>query len=242
MIVDDEYMLRNNMVRKIEQLQMGFVVTTEASNGQEALELLAKNDIQLVISDIRMPGTDGLSLCKIIHNQFPGVLTILLTGYADFEYSREALRYGVSDYLLKPVEMEDLRNSFYHILPVLEKEYELDNNSSNTLNSTDDLVEYMLSYLREHYMEDIDMGELAHKFGVTSSYLSQQFRKKTGDSPIRYLTEIRINEAKRLLIQTQASISEIGIKVGYPDQFYFSKTFRKLEGKSPHAFRKEQLE
>ena len=86
-------------------------------------------------------------------------------------------------------------------------------------------------------MEAVDIGELADQMGFTSAYLSKIFKRFTGTTPIKMLTNIRIHNAKKLLKNTNYSIQEIGKKVGYPDQFHFSKTFRKVVGMNPSAFR-----
>ena len=111
LLVDDEYYVRQSLLRRIRNLENeDFKVIGEAENGEEALDMLRKHDIQLVITDIRMPVMDGLDLTRKILEQYPHILTVILTGYADFEYARKALRYGAFDYLLKPVSEESLDN------------------------------------------------------------------------------------------------------------------------------------
>ncbi len=94
-------------------------------------------------------------------------------------------------------------------------------------------------YLKDHFREDTDLGAVAEKFGFSSSYLSKIFTRSKGESPIRYLTAIRMKEAKRLLSTTDEPIARVGELSGYPDQFYFSRTFRKETGENPSAYRKK---
>ena len=215
LLVDDEYYVRQSLLRRIRNLENeDFKVIGEAENGEEALDMLRKHDIQLVITDIRMPVMDGLDLTRKILEQYPHILTVILTGYADFEYARKALRYGAFDYLLKPVSEESL----------------------------DNLLSRARTRLSEHYMEDIDISLMASELGFHSAYLTRLFGRYAGVTPLKYLTNLRIQEAKRLLLDTSLPISVVGERVGYPDQFHFSKTFRKATGVNPSAFRKQEKE
>ena len=94
--------------------------------------------------------------------------------------------------------------------------------------------------MKEHYMESIDISTLADDLGFQSSYLTRLFGKHVGVTPLKYLTGIRIREAQRLLLDTSLPISEVGTRVGYSDQFHFSKTFRKATGMNPSAYRKAE--
>ena len=247
LLVDDEYYLRQTLVRRIGELGSEFRVEEEAENGQEALKLLKEKDIQLVITDIRMPVMDGLELSRKIQELYPDILTIILTGYADFSYAREALRYGVFDYLLKPVDPESLENVLNRASLRLRNDVELSLEDTADLSSSGNLsakesVDQAIAYMRLHYMEDIDIGTMAEKLGFHSAYLTKLFNRYAGESPLKYLTSIRIHEAKKLLKDPSLTISAVGERVGYPDQFHFSKTFRKATGMNPSAFRKQSEE
>ena len=227
LLVDDEYYVRQSLLRRIRNLENeDFKVIGEAENGEEALDMLRKHDIQLVITDIRMPVMDGLDLTRKILEQYPHILTVILTGYADFEYARKALRYGAFDYLLKPVSEESLDNLLSRARTRLSELYELPEDERNNM-SGEEYVQLAIRYLNEHYMEDIDISLMASELGFHSAYLTRLFGRYAGVTPLKYLTNLRIQEAKRLLLDTSLPISVVGERVGYPDQFHFSKTFRK---------------
>ncbi len=239
LLVEDEHFIRESIVRIVEDLGDVFRIKAQASNGTEALECLKREDIQIVITDIRMPVMDGLTLTKHINNQYPDIITIILTGYADFEYAKEALRQNVFEYLLKPVDPEELHDTLTRAGIKLGKiDLSIDQDLTSNYDSKEQ-AEYVYCYIKEHYMETVDIGELAEKLGFTSAYLSKIFKKHTGTTPIKMLTNIRIHNAKKLLLHTNATIQEIGKKVGYPDQFHFSKTFRKVVGMNPSAYREK---
>lgn len=238
LLVEDEKLLMQSFSRHIDALDAGFRVVCQASNGEEALVHLKKENIHLVMTDIRMPVMDGLALAKQIHEKYPNILTIVLTGYADFDYAREALKQGGFDYMLKPVVQEDLETSLSKARLQLQKLFELQEDPSLIGKHAEEIVEYMVLYMREHYMDEIDISSFSATLGFTSAYLTKIFNRYKGDTPLKYLTGIRIHEAKRLLTDTNLPIKEVGERVGYPDQFHFSKTFRKLIGMNPTAYRK----
>ncbi len=239
-LVDDEFYIRQSLQRHFNNLDSeDFKVIAEAENGQEALVLLEQHTVQMVITDIRMPVMDGLELARRIHERYPHIITVILTGYADFEYAQKSLRYGAFDYLLKPVGEEALDDLLGRARTVLNDLYELPEEKRTSL-SGEESVQQAIRYMQEHYMEDIDIGVLASEMGFHSAYLTRLFGRYVGISPLKYLTNIRIQEAKRLLLDTSLPISAVGEQVGYPDQFHFSKTFRKATGENPSAFRKNK--
>lgn len=237
MLVEDEFLLRQSLSRHIEALGPFYKVICQFPDGMAALDALQTEDIHIVITDIRMPVMDGLSLARNIHERYPHILTIVLSGYADFKYAQEALRQGVFDYLLKPVSREKLESSLEKASLLLEKHFQLEEDASLTGKDSQEIIDYVILYIRSHYMDDVDFSELSSRFGFSSAYLTKLFSKHVGNTPLKYLTDIRIQEAKHLLLNTNLPIREVGAKVGYPDQFHFSKTFRKLTGVNPTAYR-----
>lgn len=180
---------------------------------------------------------DGLALSKQIHLLYPEIVTVIITRYADFEYAREALRQQVFDYITKPVSENDMANILAKIQLKLSLMYELPEDHSTSGNDTQHLTDQVISYIQDHYMEDIDFGSVAESMGFSAAYLTKIFKKHTGTTPVKMLTEVRIHKAKQLLTTTTMTIQEIGGAVGYPDQFHFSKTFRKIVDSNPTAYR-----
>lgn len=237
LLVEDEYYLRQALKHNIETIGDPFIVTCEATNGAEALDILKKEQVHLVITDIQMPVMDGLSLTRQIHLLYPEIITVIITGYAEFEYAREALRQQVFDYITKPVSEDDMANILTKIQLRLSTIYELPDDTGISGNDSKSHADHVSSYIQEHYMEDIDFGALAESLGFSAAYLTKIFKKHTGTTPVKMLTEVRIHKAKQLLTTTSMTIQEIGDAVGYPDQFHFSKTFRKIVDSNPTAYR-----
>ena len=122
LITDDEIQIRKGLRLKVDWEEEGFQLVEEASNGKEALEILRTNDIDVVITDMRMPIMDGVELAKRCHQEFPHVKVIVLSGYSDFEYVRNSLQQGVKDYLLKPVAPDELVEALRKIRKEVEEE------------------------------------------------------------------------------------------------------------------------
>jgi two-component system response regulator YesN len=122
MIVDDEMTIRLGLETIIDWEKLNCTILNEAADGIEALEKIDANPPDIVITDIRMPGMDGLELAKNISRKHPGIKVIILTGYADFEYAQTAIRYGVLDFVLKPTEISSIESAVNKAVSLLEAE------------------------------------------------------------------------------------------------------------------------
>jgi two-component system, response regulator YesN len=122
MIVEDSKPILRNIQQQIEKTDSQVIVTRQAYNGVEALEILKKTDIDILFTDIRMPKMDGLTLIEEALKINPNVKTVLLTGYNDFEHARRAIQLNVSDYLLKPLDPSELKRVLSRIIGELQRE------------------------------------------------------------------------------------------------------------------------
>lgn len=121
-VVEDELPILNNIVRKLNNLDLPLTVVATATNGEDALELVHKHRPHLLITDIHMPGMDGLTLCKTLYKQYPEIKLVILSGYDEFSYAQKAIHYQVADYLLKPVNLTRLRETMSGLCALLKKE------------------------------------------------------------------------------------------------------------------------
>ncbi|MCM3786413.1 response regulator [Neobacillus mesonae] len=118
-IADDEYMIHASLAKQVESSGLPFQVVGEAEDGQEALQLLSKQP-DLIITDICMPGMDGLTFIEQAKDINPHIVFLIISGYGDFEYARSALRLGVEDFLLKPVNPDKFKHTLTSILQKIE--------------------------------------------------------------------------------------------------------------------------
>lgn len=240
LVVEDESLIRRNLIKKIASLNLPLNLAGEASNGMEAILLADKLCPELVITDIRMPQCDGLEVAAYLQRNHPDVKIIIISGFDDFSYAQSAIQYGVKDYLLKPIKLETLSESLHKLLITMQKESESleDYTADSSSLDREAICKLMETYLQENYRSDISFQVLSERFGFTPEYLSKIFKKHTGETPSKYLTRLRMNEAKHLLVgNPELEIQKIGELVGYKDAFYFSRAFKSYTGIQPSEFR-----
>lgn len=151
MLVDDEEEVRKAMIRKMDWEQLGFTVAGDAENGEDALEKLEQLEPDVVMTDIRMPYMDGLTLVARIREKYPFVKILIFSGYDDFEYAKQAIKYKVTEYILKPVNGEELAEILTRVRVSLDEEIEQRRNISILQES----YENSLPMLRELFLNDL---------------------------------------------------------------------------------------
>jgi two-component system, response regulator YesN len=239
-VVEDERLIQKNIIKKIEFLSLPLTLVGSATNGMDAQLLIERVCPDLVITDINMPQYNGLELSHYLIKNHPTIKTIIITGYSDFSFAQSALKYGVKDYLLKPISVESLNTCLQKILITMSSEHNELATISNDTNHLDQKTIYELveQFLCDNYKQDISLGEMANHFGFSIEYLGKIFKKYTKQTPSKYLAKLRINEAKRLLnSQPELEIQKIAEMVGYKDNFYFSRTFKSQVGVPPSDYR-----
>ena len=123
LIVEDEPIVRQGITQMIPFEEFGFELVAACENGIQAQQIIDQSPPDAMISDICMPDMDGLELCAYVHQKYPHIKTILLTGYDEFEYARQALTVGVLDYLLKPITKKQFKALLEKLKVALDREY-----------------------------------------------------------------------------------------------------------------------
>ncbi len=116
LVADDEYYARKALVMMLEKSELPISVNGDFEDGEEVIEFLQENEADIIITDIRMPNTDGLELVKYVQEHMPKCSVVIETGYEDFQYARNALRYHVKEYLTKPINESELIKCIKDIL------------------------------------------------------------------------------------------------------------------------------
>ena len=121
MIVDDEQIIREALSSMIDYTSLGYKVIATAKNGMEAYDRIRDDYPDVVITDIKMPFMDGLTLARLAKKEIPGLKVVILSGYDDFNYAKQAIGIGVEDYLLKPItknalieRLSEIRSRYEH--------------------------------------------------------------------------------------------------------------------------------
>lgn len=151
LIVDDEPLTREYMKLNVSSIHSSWTVAGEAEDGAEALDFIEKQSVDLIITDIKMPVMDGLELCRSISQRYPGQKVIILSGYDEFAYAKEAMLYGVNEYLLKPIVKEDLKAALDNIAKKLEHE----KNSELAFNSLLNLSADSKGYVVKKFLQSL---------------------------------------------------------------------------------------
>lgn len=349
MIVEDEERIRQGLCYIIENLIEGWEVSYAAENGLEALEMLSSHPVELIITDISMAQMNGLQLIEKVHECYPQVLTIILTGHASFNYAQSAIRCGVVDYILKPLSPQKLRNALQRVEAILQQRrfapLSLSANDSERLlkienlfvraivsqntagmhralreiqsltgcsvteklgelhtlyqfslsrildslaaegrgtvdktvvypeveklmlvrneeqweewlrtvcqtlqcafveaqNDIHQVVREVVEHMRTHYGEQITLESLAARFNISGNYLSDLFKKEMGIGYREYLTRLRIQQAKQLLVSDKKpTLQEVAEQVGYANERYFVDVFKKEMGMTPGEYKRQK--
>ncbi|SCY85030.1 two component transcriptional regulator, AraC family [Paenibacillus polysaccharolyticus] len=248
LIVDDEPRTREGIRKTLEIWSAGKNRIQTVASGVEAREWLASQPADLLITDVRMPELSGLSLVEAIQH-FPGKPAVLImSGYADFNYAQQAIKLGVVDYLLKPIDKEQLLQTVQKALFLHEQQRRIQAMQDIVDPKLVDIRERReqqdntpigeaLAYIETHLGEPMTMRELADSLHLNSSYFSVLFKEQVGLNFSEYLMRKRVQRAKELLVQTNLPISEIAERVGYQTDKYFIKVFKSLENISPSKYR-----
>ncbi len=245
-VAEDEELILQNLVKKIQAVDPAFQVIGTALDGATAIRMLEDVTADLLITDIHMPAMDGLEVIRQAHSKYPNVLKVIVSGYDDFEYAREAMKHEVVDYLLKPVKTNDLEGVLARVKLKLSQERErrhapklakLDNHDY----TPEEIVRNVQEFLKSNFASELNLEEISRQFNFNPSYLTKIFIKHAGEPPSKYLITLRIGEAKRLLESEKSwSVKEIGERVGYPDPYYFSRIFKQVTGVTPREYRNKE--
>lgn len=240
LLVEDERWVRAVLREVLSQTGLPFEIVKECTNGLEALDWLKGNEVDIIFADFKMPVMDGISFAEELGKLNNNTPMIFISGHDDFQVARKAMRCGVIDYLLKPVEVEDMQISLQKWMDSKVKRVELEESYVPSGKSSQSTIEQVIQIIRESPPSDISLTEVAARVHMNPSYLSQYFKQQTGSRFVDYVVAIRMEEAKMLVSRTSMRISEIAERLGYSDIAYFSNTFKKLTGRTPLEFRKTQ--
>ena len=231
LVADDERVIRQGLQVLLARYYRELTVL-EASNGQECWDILrTEPQIQLAFVDVRMPEINGLQICEKVKTAGLPVKIVIISGFRDFEYAHQALRYGVVDYLLKPVNPSDVLRLVHEAVMVPPLAPELTEKQERLI------IEQIRKWIHDHLHEDITLLDLSRRFHYSVSYISMLFKKEIGTGFQEYLLDCRMQRAKHLLLDPALRISHIAQQVGYTNAKAFSIAFHKVCGIPPTEYR-----
>ncbi len=253
-IIDDEPIIVEGLSRAVDWSRWDCRVAGFAYNGKEGLDVIRKERPNILISDIRMPEIDGLTMVAALKSEFPHMQISILTGYRDFEYAKKAIELGVTRFLLKPSKLDELEEAIEAMKKKLDDVARVypelifgnaaaDEGAQDTEEELEDspagsfIVNNAIEYIKEHYADQLRLSDGADEIYVSQWHLSKLINKHTGSNFSEILNGIRIEKAKQLLKDPALKIYDIAEQVGFSDLTHFSRVFKKLEGISANEYR-----
>ncbi|MDR1797673.1 MAG: response regulator [Clostridiales Family XIII bacterium] len=241
-VVEDEKLIANNIKKSIESCNPAFRVVAVAHSGLDALDMVKELLPDIVFTDIRMPELDGIELISRLTVEYPSIKKVIVSGYDDFVYAKSAILNHTENYLLKPINLDELRDTLRKIEEhYLHEKADASSRFYKDKQQPEDIARYLKDHIDEHYQEALNLASIAKELELSTSWLSRIFQKHTGESPSHYLKRRRMTVAVQLLRDKSYTIKQIAELVGIPDPFYFSRAFKQAYGSSPSRFRDEQL-
>lgn len=251
-IIEDEKHIRQGLILTTPWEELGCKVVGEGKNALEGIEIIKEKKPDIVITDIRMPQKNGLEMIKELE-----IVTsceyIIISGYEEFEYAKEAVTLGVCEYLLKPIDDAELLRALEKAIAAVnaknkktdsDGETETEYNLFNTVIQLEGgvkgkYVERALKYIKMNCMSDVTMKDVADSLYISESYMGKLLKAKTNATFLELLTLFRMKRAVKFLDETDKKVYEIALMLGYRDTRYFSHLFRKIVGVKPTEYKEK---
>jgi YesN/AraC family two-component response regulator len=267
LIVDDEPLVREYLMSNLSVIHNKWQAAACTSDGYKAVEKLKSETFDAVVTDICMPGMDGLELAKHIYDHCKGTYTVIISGHDEFDYARRAMRYDVTDYLLKPINDDEFHEVFERLTCLIEErksKLSIPLDSGKTALSPDNVSEHFKNYLSAvtgdsaeepetladrateyiyaHFCEPIALSNIAEELGVSPAYLSSVFHSVKGESYSKFILRLRMERATLLLKKCpNTKVYHIAEQIGYASSKHFIGVFKKYFGMTPNEYREKRL-
>lgn len=248
LLVEDEELIRKGLRYTFDWLGAGCVVVGEACNGVEGVEQIKALQPEIVVVDVNMPLMDGIAMIEASLDA-AACSYIILSGYDEFRLAKEAIRLGVTEYLLKPLEQEQLLDALERAKGQVElkRQYARMNAAAEeqegSLASVVRLpgkssryVGSMIQYVQKQYAERISIQDLVTELGVSASYLNTAFKRETTYTFNDFLNRYRVQCAMDRLKNEDSKVYEIAAEVGFKDYKYFISIFKKYANLTPSQY------
>ena len=234
-LIDDEAIIVEGLRKVVKWDEYNCEVAGTASDAVSGARLIREVKPDILITDICMPGQNGLTMLAGLRSEFPEMQVTVLTGYRDFAYAQEAIKLGVTRFLLKPSKMAEINEALSAMIEKIEGKEA----PSTEQNTGSFIVNQAMAYIEKHYSEKLTLQEVAETCYVSQWHLSKLLNKYAGQSFYDILNKVRISAAKELLKDPSLRVGDIGMMVGYMDNAHFSRIFKKLTGCSANEYRNQ---
>ena len=224
MLVDDEPAILAGLRDLFPWQEWGFQVAGCFANGREALAQVPVLRPHVVLTDIRMPDLDGIELARQLQERWPRIVVAFLSAHADFEYGQQGIRYGVKDFLTKPIRIGQLESAMRRLSALCP--------ASDEKGLANEVKDYL-----EQHLADASVDGAAAEIGLPAAELSAQYHRMTGITFTGALYEARMAKAASLVSSIDARMGDVAFQLGYDNAKNFSRAFRNYYGMSPSEYR-----
>ncbi len=245
LIADDEPIERAVVKKILDDAFAKEAVILTACNGREAVEIFGRENCDVALLDICMPGVTGIEAAEAIRQEHENSVIVFLTAYDEFAYAQKAIKVRALDYLLKPVNEEELiavmeeaerlagegrahKYSPYTVIPDKEEQIGLRQAA---------IKKQIIEYIEANYVNDISLSDAAEAMHYSEPHFCKIFKELFGKSFILYLTRLRVDKSKELLGDVTVNVKDISAQVGFRDSNYYAKVFKREEGMTPSEYR-----
>jgi len=238
-IVDDEKMVIDDLISTVAWLENGFNVIGFNIESEIAITEIIDKKPDAVFCDLKMPGCDGIEMIKRIKENGVNTEFIMLSAYAEFEASREFFLMGGLDYILKPLDQDNAGLVLEKISrKIADKHNQIPSVQfvpSQSINFDD-----LIRYVTENFNKRHTLNALSEKFNMNPTYICDLFSKHYESTFKIFITNLRMKEASRLILDTDTPLKEIAVFCGYSNYYYFCKVFKEHFSKSPTEHREDE--
>jgi YesN/AraC family two-component response regulator len=244
LMVEDDKALRFVYSKMKVWSNSGFVIAKEASNGKEALDILKTEVFDLIVSDIRMPFTDGIEMLGEIKKRGIDTAVVFISSYDDFEYARQGLVLGAFDYILKPVKENTIHEVLERLKTVLNKNSELPSHIANAVKAmnvdidNNKLLRQVCEYMAKKDDLSVTMDDVAANLNINKDYMGKLFKAQSGITFNKFCSLLKVEYAKELLNTGNYKAYQISEMLGYSSVDYFTRIFKDITGKTPSDYKK----
>lgn len=236
-ICDDETIIRQGLKKLIENSSLDATIYL-AAHGEEALQIIQKEKPAIVLMDINMPGIKGLDVIEASAQLSPKTKFIIISGHDEFEYAQRACRLNVLDYLLKPIDKQNLIQVIDKAGKAFLEAGMMTKIIVPQLNQVS-LAQQAFALIHQNFQDcNFSLQEVSNHLNCSQSYLTRCMKQEYQKSFSDLLSELRISKAIELLADPKdLKLWEIAESVGYTSQHYFSRVFKSATGYTPQVYR-----
>ena len=243
-LVDDEEIILKQIEQTVPWMDNGFEVIGMDTNPDKAVDRILELKPDVVFSDLRMPQMDGHSFMRTIREAGFDVEFVMLSAYGNFEDARTFFQQEGFDYLLKPLQIQEVQLVLEKLAGKLTKKkpFAAASGTSDVIDCSlvNPAFSELIEYVKANFAEKFTLNQLSKKFGLSAGYICNLFAKCHNTTLTCFVTKVRMEHAAELMKDKNCSLKNVAVECGYKDYFYFNKVFKGYYGVAPSQYAGER--